>query len=197
VVARYTAVVVPLVVLLLAYGVTRMPRRPRLGVLATLVSLGLIAGTTIARTPHSQADRIADVLNARALDGDLIVYCPDQLAPAVEARLNVPEVARLELPREKNPSVVDWTDYVARLAKFPPRSAAVRIGSYLKTQYQAAVWFVNGGGYRTHRKVCGPLRDQLVAKLGPPVAVLDGLGRGYERAELERFSGAKRPATNG
>ena len=64
---------------------------------------------------------------------------------------------------------------------------AVKIKSYVKTQLASAVWFVVGWGYRTHRAVCGPLRDQLIARFGPPVTVLDGSGRGFERDVLERF----------
>ncbi len=135
---------------------------------------------------------MADVLYKLAGYGDLIVYCPDQLAPSIEARLDVVGVNRVELPAEKNPAVVDWTDYMSRLSDFNPQNTARSIVSYLKTQDDAAVWFVSEWGYRTHAAVCGPLRDRLVAMLGAPTLMHDGLDRGYEKSILERFSPPRR-----
>jgi hypothetical protein len=189
---RYTAVVVPVFILLLAIGVTRLPRQAGHAALAVLVAIGLSGGLTAATTPHTQADQVADVLNKHAGYGDLIVYCPDQLAPSIEARLDVVGVNRVELPAEKNPAVVDWTDYMSRLSDFNPQNTARSIVSYLKTQFDASVWFINGWGYRTHVSVCGPLRDRLVAMLGAPTLMHDGLDRGYEKSVLERFSPPKR-----
>jgi len=197
IVARYTAVIVPLVILLLAHGIMRMPRAAGAGALAVLVGLGLATDTTIAKTPHSQAGHVADVLNLYAGYGDLMIYCPDQLAPALEPRLRVVGVSRLELPSERNPAVVDWTNYGPRLASFNPRATMLQITRYLRMQYDASVWFVNGPGYRTHRDVCGPLRDRLIATLGRPTVMYNGLGRGYEKESLERFAGSKLAATTG
>ncbi|HEX3828876.1 MAG TPA: glycosyltransferase family 39 protein [Sporichthyaceae bacterium] len=188
---RYTAVVVPLVMLLMGVGVTRLPRTAGHVVLAILLAIGVAGGITAATTPHSQAGEIADLLNQDAGYGDLIVYCPDQLAPSIETRLHVLGVTRIELPAEKNPYVIDWTDYTSRLADFNPQATARSITSYLKTQDAAAVWFVSAWGYRTHTAVCGPLRDRLSAALGPPTLMHDSDARGYEKASLERFGGPK------
>jgi hypothetical protein len=189
---RYTAVVVPLVVLLIGIGVTRLPQRAGRVVLVTLLAIGLAGGLTMATTPHTQAGQVAGVINARAGYGDLIVYCPDQLAPSIEARLNVVGVTRVELPAEKNPAVIDWTDYTSRLADFNPQTTAASMVEYLKTQFDAAVWFVSGWGYRTHTAVCGPLRDSLVSLLGPPTSMHDSSVRGWEVEALERFTPPKR-----
>jgi hypothetical protein len=186
-VSRYTAVVVPLVLLLIAFGIRTLPPAPALGVLVAVVVLGLLGSLTQATTPHSQADRVADVLNAEAKPGDLIVYCPDQLAPGVEARLTVTGLDRLTLPQQANPAVVDWTDYEARIAALRPKVLADGIADYLHATADATVWFVSGEGYRTHARICPALHTRLADALGPPVQVLTRDGRGYEKASLERF----------
>ena len=48
--------------------------------------------------------------------------------------------------------------------------------------------FQSGANYRTHEAVCGPLRTRLVASLGVPQLAYPRIGRGWEKAGLERFS---------
>lgn len=189
VVGRYTAVVVPMVVLLVAFGVLTLPRAAAVPVLAGLVVLGMVGGLTIARTPHSQAGQVADILNARARPGDLVVYCPDQLAPAVEARL-APDggLDTLTVPRQADPHIVNWVDYTRRLGLNGPRVTAESVLGYLKGTETAVVWFVAGKNYRTHENVCGPLRTRLAAAIGVPTVAFAGGGRSYEKATLERFA---------
>ena len=131
---------------------------------------------------------MADVLNAKARAGDLIVYCPDQLAPAVEARLDVGGLERITLPRQRDPRIIDWTDYTARLAATSPRAIAEKVTAYVSADTDAAVWYVYGANYRTHEAVCGPLRTRLVASLGVPQSMYPRVGRGWEKAGLERFA---------
>lgn len=186
-VGRYTAVVVPLVLLLVAFGILTLPPVASVGTLSGVVVFGLLAGLTQATTPHSQAGRIADAINAEAKTGDLIVYCPDQLAPGVEARLTVEGVDRLTLPQQADPAVVDWTDYEARIDALKPKALADGIADYVHSNADATVWFVSGAGYRTHTQVCPALHNRLIAALGFPAQVLSREGRGYEKASLERF----------
>jgi hypothetical protein len=187
VVGRYTAVVVPLVLLLLALGVARLPQPAGAAVLAGFAVLGLSTGVTAATSPHTRADKVADVLNDSAREGDLIVYCPDQLAPAVEARLHVTGVSRLELPSEPDPSVINWVDYRERVAAIQPRATASRIEAYLKADPGASVWWVATWDYRTHARVCGPLYDRLLAALGLPTVLVPDVGA-FEHPGLERFT---------
>lgn len=187
VVGRYTAVVVPLVLLLLAFGIRTLPPASGFGVLSAVVVLGLLGSLTIATTPHSHAGRVADVINAEGKAGDLIVYCPDQLAPGVEAELTVTGLDRITLPAQRDPAVVDWTDYEAQIDELKPRVMAEGIADYVRSVPDATVWFVSGAGYRTHTQICPALHNRLVAELGVPGQVLAREGRGYEKAALERF----------
>ena len=81
-VARYTAVVLPLFLLVVAAGVAVLPgRRVRLACMGVLVLAGLLTGLGENGQQRTQAAQIAAVLNVQAQPGDLVVYCPDQLGP--------------------------------------------------------------------------------------------------------------------
>jgi hypothetical protein len=175
-------------VLLVAFGILTLPRTAAVPVLGTLVGLGLLGSLTIVDTPHTRGGAVAEVLNAKARSGDLVVYCPDQLAPAVEARLHVRGLNRITLPRQKNPRIIDWVDYTTRLAATSPRAIADKVVGYLESDPDASVWYVFGANYRTHEAVCGPLRTRLVASLGVPQLAYPRIGRGWEKAGLERFA---------
>lgn len=187
VIGRYTAVVIPTVVLLLAFGIRVLPRRPAAVVLAAMVGLGLAGGQTMATTPHSHAGAVAAELNDAAGRGDVVVYCPDQLAPGVEARLDVRGVDRVTVPAQTDPAVVDWTDYEARIDALRLPRIAEEIAGSVKADPDASAWLVLGENYRTHKKICDPLRTLLVAELGIPVEMHSRNSRGHEKATLERF----------
>ena len=51
------------------------------------------------------------MLNVQAQPGDLVVYCPDQLGPAVDRLLRVQGVTEITFPRAIGPQRVDWVDY--------------------------------------------------------------------------------------
>ncbi|HZE67674.1 MAG TPA: glycosyltransferase family 39 protein [Sporichthyaceae bacterium] len=185
---RYTAVVVPLLLLLLALGVGRLPGRTGAVVLAAFVVVGLSASTTMATGLHSRAGRLADLLNIQARPGDLIVYCPDQLAPAVEARLHLDGVTRLELPTEPNPLLINWVDYAGRIDAISLPDTAAQIEGHVRTNPGAAVWWVGGFKYRTHDQLCGALHSRLLSDLGRSSVLVSNTGQAFERPVLERFA---------
>ncbi|MGQ0464304.1 MAG: glycosyltransferase family 39 protein [Sporichthyaceae bacterium] len=189
IVVRYTAVVVPSVIVLLAFGLRKLPPGACTGALATLLVLGTLGGVTAATTPHTQAGVVADALNAQVKKGDLIVYCPDQLAPSIEERLILKKkVSRITLPAQTNPRVVDWTDYRQRVNDTSPKSVALGVARYLKNQPDSSAWLVTSGSYGMLNKVCDPLWAHLVDNLGMPRRALDADGRGLEKAKVERFT---------
>ncbi|MGQ0847212.1 MAG: glycosyltransferase family 39 protein [Sporichthyaceae bacterium] len=190
IVVRYTAVVVPAVIVLLAFGARKLPGLACTGMVAAMLVIGVAGGVTAATTPHTKAGKIAEVLNARVAKGDLIVYCPDQLAPAIEERLELSKkVNRLTIPEQTNPRILDWTDYMDRLADTSPRSVASGLTRYLKNQPEGSVWLISSRSYGTTlNSTCDALRARMNAGLGEPQTVLNATGRGLENAKVERFS---------
>ena len=113
---RYLAVAVPLVVVVAALGITSLAPHRRWTALAVVGVCGLWLATVDVANPRTPAAQVVDALAAYSEPGDVVVYCPDQLAPAVhrilgQRRLDLTEVvvpwgstpARVELVRLRDP----------------------------------------------------------------------------------------------
>jgi mannosyltransferase len=158
--SRYSAIVFPFFVLLVARGFSTL-RDPRIlaGVLAVAVALGFAGGVRNVITQRTQAGAVASVLRREAKPGDLVVYCPDQIGPSVH-RLVQPGLDEVVYPNFARPDFVDWVDYKKRLAAAEPsafaRAALERAGAH-------TLWFVSAPGYITHVGTCETLSDDLAA----------------------------------
>jgi hypothetical protein len=158
--SRYSALVFPFFVLIVARGVTTLADpRIRAGVLVVVVGLGFVGAGRNVRTNRTQAGEVAAVLRAEAAPGDVVVYCPDQLGPAVH-RLVPAGLDEVTYPAFGSPAFVDWVDYKARLARADPvkfaRDALARAGGH-------TLWLVTTPGYITHPVVCSTLSGLFAA----------------------------------
>ena len=95
---------------------------------------------------RTQAVQVAAVLNAQAQPGDMVVYCPDQLGPAVDRLLTVPDVTELTYPRMMGPQRIDWINYAATIQNTSPAWFAQEIVSRLNPG--STLWLVWRNGYR-------------------------------------------------
>ena len=144
--SRYSAVVFPFFVLLVARG-CHDARRIRVcarGVLAVMVVLGFVGAVRNVATNRTEAGQVAAVLRADARPGDLVVYCPDQLGPAVH-RLAPPGSRRGDVPRVRGrrPSSTGSTTRPGSARVDPQafaRSVLARAGAH-------TLWFVTSPGY--------------------------------------------------
>ena len=163
---RYTSVAVFGFLALAALGLAALPGT---GVRATGLVVVAVLGLAIAlpqvADPRTQAGEVAQALGD-ATPGDVVVFCPDQLGPAV-ARLIPPE-RRLDLvvyPDLRPADRVDWTDYEARMTGTPPTAVAADV--LQRAGAGSAVWVVTGPGYRVpSTQRCGALVDALEAARG-------------------------------
>ena len=163
---RYTSVAVFAFLALAALGVAALPGAAvRAAALVAVAGLGLATALPQVAEPRTQAGEVARALDDAA-PGDVVVFCPDQLGPAV-ARL-VPPEAGLDLvvyPDLRPADRVDWTDYEARMTSTP--SAAVAADVLQRAGDGSAVWVVTGPGYRVpSTQRCGFLIDALEAARG-------------------------------
>ncbi len=186
-VARYAAVVLPLFLLVVATGVSVLPgRRFRAAALAVLVLTGLFAGKDANTQPRTEAARVTAVLNVQAQPGDLVVYCPDQLGPAVDRLLRVKGVTEMTFPRAIGPQRVDWVDYKKVIAAtdvgFFAQSALARFGT------GHTVWLVWKDGYPGLGGDCGYLKSWLDMLRGPGTTAVTANGNYYENENLVRYS---------
>ncbi|HTD50956.1 MAG TPA: glycosyltransferase family 39 protein [Acidimicrobiia bacterium] len=181
--SRYSAVVFPFFVVVVARGITTLADpRVRAGVVAVVVTLGFTGATRNVFTDRTQAGQVAAVLRADAVPGDVVVYCPDQLGPAVH-RLIPSDLDQVTYPAFGSAAFVDWVDYTARLARTDPAAfaheALARAGDH-------TLWFVTSPGYITHPVVCQTL-STLFAASRARVVRLGPDERLFEHPGLQQF----------
>ena len=186
-VARYTAVVLPLFLLVVAAGIAVIPgRRFRVGCIAVLCLSGVLTGYGENRQQRTQASQVAAVLNAQAVSGDVVVYCPDQLGPAVDRLLKVPGVVELTFPRAIGPQRVNWVDYRKVAAATDVETFAQAV--LARAAIGRTVWLVWRDGYPGLGGDCGYLQHwlDLLRSSGPTVVHQNG-SVFYEYENLVRY----------
>jgi hypothetical protein len=160
--SRYVAVILPLVLLVAAGGLTRfLDRKVAAGALVVVLALFAIGAGYNIRYPRTQAGATAEIIDAHAKPGDLILYCPDQLAPSLmrEVQPGLEHLAFPDAPGSRSPERVEWVDYNTR-SKADPVAWADQVAAYAGSG--RGVFLVWSGGYRTHQGIC----EQIVSELG-------------------------------
>jgi mannosyltransferase len=158
--SRYSAFVFPFFVLLVARGFTTL-RDPRVlaGAAVLTVLLGFGGGVRNVLTQRTQAGEVAAILRRDARPGDLVVYCPDQIGPAVD-RLAPKGLDEVVYPSFAGPERVDWVDYKKRLKRANFRVFARTV---LERAGSRTLWYVSAPGYITHKNVCEAIGNVLAA----------------------------------
>jgi mannosyltransferase len=157
---RYASVGVPLVLLCMAMGVTVFGSPPvRVGMLAIVVALGIVGCVRNARDERTQAGQVAAKLAARAKPGEVVVYCPDQLGPAVSRVLGGHRgLEEVTFPALSGPRRVNWVDYRKRIDATSTAKVAAEI---LARSDGAPIWYVVAPGYRSFEGRCEKLATAL------------------------------------
>jgi hypothetical protein len=188
-VARYTAVVLPLFLLVMSAGVAIIPgRRFRVGCMAVLVLAGILTGQSENAQPRTQAVQVAAVLNSQAQSGDLVIYCPDQLGPAVDRLVTVPGLKEITFPRAIGPQRVDWVDYKKAINSANVYQFAQDALS--KVTANQTVWLVWRNGYPGLGSDCGYLMQWLdLFRTQSGVTLVHADSSFYEFENLTRFTG--------
>ena len=156
--ARYTAVVVPLLLALAGRGLAGLPRWAAPAALAALAVFGVAINVDEARRDRSQGEQVANAIDAGARDGDIVVACPDQLAPAVLRYLDT-GLTVLTHPPTSDPRFIDWYDYSERIAvaSADATEAAAADGA----GPTGAIWLITAPGYRGFETSCDSLAWKL------------------------------------
>jgi hypothetical protein len=180
---RYSAIVFPFFVLLVARGMSLFrDRRVLAGVIAAIVVFGFLGGARNVNTQRTQAGPVAAVLRSDARPGDVVVYCPDQLGPGV-TRLAPKGLQQFTYPAFGNPRFVDWVDYAARLQKADPSAFA---NEALRRASGHTLWYVYSPLYITHPKSCLKLAEAFARERTPKQRIVSAR-RALERPLLEEF----------
>jgi hypothetical protein len=192
---RYASVVLAPFLIVVATGAQALaPAGFRRAVVGVLVGLGLVASVLQSDTPRTQARTIAATISADARPGDLILYCPDQLGPAVDRYLGG-RLYQATFPRLRSPELVDWVDYAERNLAVDAPGFAARVHRLAGSH---AIWFVWAFGYQGLGGRCEQL-DQNLANVRPvreQYVVLD-IDTVPEHANLTRYAVPGAPPAQG
>lgn len=181
--SRYTAVVLPLLILVAAFGLTLLPRWPwRSAAVALLVVLGLLAALEESIESRTQAPRVAATIAARSGADELVLYCPDQLGPGV-SRLLPDDHRQVTFPDLQSPDRVDWEHYLSRIRRRNPVAFADEV---VARAGDGALWMVWSGGYRGLGRNCEAIAQALEARRPQPQILATPQEEG-ESAWLYRF----------
>jgi hypothetical protein len=120
---------------------------------------GLVSSLAAQTQPSkTQAGYIAAKIRTTARAGDVVVYCPDQLAPAV-SRLLPSTLVQRAFPVGASVATVDWVDYARRNALASPAKFAASVNAVAQN---ATIWLVDvPHGYATFGTKCGLLQQLL------------------------------------
>jgi hypothetical protein len=142
---RYAAAMLPLILMVVAYGFTVFPSRVLIAsALTVFVACGLVSGIRIMRDERTQAGQVAAVIAAEAHGGDVVVYCPDQLGPAVSRLLgDRPNLVQMTFPNGDRPEFIQWADYDQAVARADPATFAAEV---LDRAGDNTVWYVDNPG---------------------------------------------------
>ncbi|MEX2290007.1 MAG: glycosyltransferase family 39 protein [Mycobacteriales bacterium] len=156
---RYTAVAVPLVVVGAALGAAALPgRRLPLVALGLVAVLGISSGIPAAARTRTVAGGVVEAFRAAGGGpGDLLAYCPDQLAPPVW-RLLDEQVEQVVYPSFGDPRRIDWVDYTARQQAADPRAFAQQLS---ERAGHRPVFVLAAPHYRTFEGQCEALLFSL------------------------------------
>jgi mannosyltransferase len=159
---RYAAMMYPLLALLVAYGFTVFSSRAAMAVvLAVFVVVGLMGGIRSARDLRTQAAEVAAVIGAEAKPGDVVVYCPDQLGPAVSRKLgDRPDLVQMTFPSGDRPEFIDWVDYLRTIRRTDPAAFAAEV---IDRAGDHTVWYVVNPGYGGVKQKCEAVSAALDA----------------------------------
>jgi hypothetical protein len=183
--ARYAAVILAPIVMLMAAGLAQIRRPPFLaGALAVLLVVSAAGAVEVLTTDRTQAEAIAAPINAEAGPGDVVVFCPDQLGPAGVRAITV-DVDAVSYPRLDDPRFVDWVDYEARNRASEPAAFASAV---LDRAGDATIWLVVSDDYRTLEGKCSGVLTALRAARPDGGLVVGENGTDFlEHAGLHRF----------
>lgn len=181
--ARYSAIVLVPFLLVAAAGFRALPPRWWLPAVAGVLVLGLVVSAALPAKARSQADEVASALK-KAQRNDLVVFCPDQLGPAV-TRLAPHAGRQVVYPTMGSPVMVDWVDYEERNKAADPDRFAQRVLDVAGDG--SAIWLVYADGYPTFNDDCSRLLVAFGTARGQPRILVRSHGHTDERDRLAYF----------
>jgi mannosyltransferase len=185
---RYTNLILAPMLLVIAAGIDTLPVRARTASITVVCGLGLVSAALIPSQLRTQAGEVANVLKA-ASPADLVVFCPDELGPAVH-RIAPNAGTQVVYPTFGSSAMVDWVDYAKRNENADPIAFA---RTALQRAHGHTIWLVYKEGYPTLSGGCESLYTSFTLARGRPVQALLPHGA-FEEDTVAEFM-ARSPAS--
>jgi mannosyltransferase len=186
---RYTGISLPPFLLMAGLGIGLLQSRASVAGLLTLICVtGLMGGWSLNASERTNASQVANAIEAQVRPGDVVAYCPDQLAPALHRMLerrDITGIKEIAFADASGPALVDWVDYQKRMSHASPTAFAREIDQMAGAD--GSIYLVSANGYRTLGDDCAEVSDQLAA-LGRDRVQQVGRRPLLESSMLERFS---------
>ena len=155
---RYSSVVFPIIVVLVALGVAALPTRwLQVGALAIASVAALWTVHWGAHAQRTQAGKVATVLHAAVPAGAVVVVCPDQLGPSLLRYAGSTRYEYIGYPRFNSPLLVNWVDYKRAVQQATLSVFAHRVTALAGSAPFYLVW---SKGYGFHA-VCSDFATEL------------------------------------
>jgi hypothetical protein len=184
--SRYSSVIFPFLALLAAAGcVCFASRWVRFGVVAVFCSFLAIGAFWNVVWQRTELKVIADAVQASSQEGDIVVFCPDQLGPA-GSRVMPAGLTLVSYPTYDDGKFVDWVDYAQRNAASDPDAFAARL--LAEAGSTRSIYLVWNDSYKTFEGKCGGLVAALAAARPAEQLIGDDGDRYFEHAALTRFA---------
>lgn len=180
---RYSSAMIGAALLLAAVGGARLARAPRMAAVVLVCGLGLVSAIPLlTSTSRTQAAQTAQIIGAQVQPGDLVLYCPDQLGPAV-SRMLPGSVSQVSYPTLAAPQRVDWVDYAQRNAAASPELIARAVSQ----RAAGRIFLVAAPHYLTFGQQCEQVAATLAALRGAGVVLQRQDTHFYESESVTAF----------
>jgi uncharacterized membrane protein len=185
--SRYASAVLPLFILVCAYGLTRIESRTAGAIaLAGFLAFGVIGSVHSVITERTEAYEVSKAIKAGRQPNDLVVMCPDQIGPDLNRELPT-DLAQVVYPTFGDPHFVDWRDYAKRNAAADPEAFADLVKQRADELGSQNVWFASSPDYKTLEGQCEALTDALAKRFPNFTQLLDDDSDFFEHEALFQF----------
>ncbi len=186
---RYGVFFFPFVIFASAVGLSRLPSKAMLSLLTLLLLLSSVSVARELSRDRTQLGEIAAVINSEGKQGDSIVFCPDQLAPAGNRALG-DGYQFFTYPTLGQGERIDWYDYRKRNLESSPSLVTENFLS--RSTSQQNIWLVWIDGFESFGKQCSLFRSELNRWLGGGETLVNADGEEYYNpANLVRYDSQK------
>jgi len=182
---RYAAIVFPLFVVCVAYGIGTLGARSlRYGLLVVIVGSSLVGALRQVGEHRTQGGEIVAAVDESAEPGDVLAFCPDQLGPSGTRHLRA-DVEVGVFPGFRRADIVDWVDYEQRNTAADPEAFARDLLTRAGPDH--AIYFAYQPGYLTFGTSCERIAAELARARPDATALVAGDEEIFEPTALVRY----------